>query len=546
MFMYEIGKLTEDERRRFRRRRYELSSSDGVLTSGEQYQMAVLNREYEIDKLNEMNFYLHFQKKDFYDKYLLFLRQALGWGWETPSAYLFSLKIKDKEKLTCIEKLMLEELKEFDLIEKEIMTLQQAVYTREPDLTLPFPMDEAYKKQYIAALEHIRKFKTIDMRDTAFIPYELPEESFMDRLRNLPDVDIDEEIKKCKQIKYIIILYLANEHILKIINSGLPVKGRDLNAKDPELIRQVNIVARAVKVEDPVQHKIAKYDLPLDFLEEGMLGETPTDGRILIEEYYKVLYLNNEDPEKYNFAYWEKYFNVNKVTLRNIFNYIFFPLPDEKNPNEVGKILYFKDIDFEKRRNMIAEMTSDEYKEYLEQTDERPELQEVNRLEYLVYQTTSTEPRMTDRTVPIDDEEIERRIDSPLVYSEVIQEVDDRIHKLIRGEMENLTNENLLEKDIQMQIDQIKQKRLEISQAETKRLDQAKDVHTKEQVENLISLNKDIKLMKETKSEPEIVLQEDPKHETKHSRSTNSNSNTINIAESTVTEENGKENKDNK
>jgi hypothetical protein len=283
-----------------------------------------------------------------------------------------------------------------------------------------------------------------------------------------------------------------------------------------------------------MQNKIAKYDLPLDYLEEGLLGQTPTEGRILIEEYYKVLYLNNEDPEKYNFAYWEKYFNVSKVTLRNIFNYMFFPLPDEKNPNEVGKILYFKDVEFEKRRKMIAEMTGDEYKEYLEHTEERPELQEVNRLEYLVYQTTSTEPRITERTVPTDDMEIDKRIDSELMYSEVIQEVDDRIQKLVTGQLDSATNESLLEKDVQIQIDEIKQKRLEMAKIETKKLEEARDVMSKQEVESLISLNKEIKLIKETKVEPEIV-KADNSQENKISEESSVNQ-TINLVEDTLKE----------
>ena len=87
----------------------------------------------------------------------------------------------------------------------------------------------------------------------------------------------------------------------------------------------------------------------MDYIEEGALGQLPTEGRILIEEYYKVLWLNNQDPQKYNFSYWEKYFKVKKQTLRNIFNYVFFPIPDEKNPKEVGKILYFQDVEFAER-----------------------------------------------------------------------------------------------------------------------------------------------------------------------------------------------------
>lgn len=328
-------------------------------------------------------------------------------------------------------------------------------------------------------------------------------------------------------------IIIANESILKTINSGLALKGRDLNAKDPELIRQVGIVSQAVQVEkSPMQNKIAKYDLPLDYLEEGLLGQTPTDGRILIEEYYKVLYLNNEDPEKYNFAYWEKYFNVSKVTLRNIFNYIFFPLPDEKNPNEVGKILYFKDVEFEKRRKMISEMTGDEYKEYLEHTQERPELQEVNRLEYLVYQTTSTEPRITERTVPTDDLEIDSKIGKELLYSEVIEEIDSRIQKLVSGQLDSSTNESLIEKDVQLQIDQIKLKRIEMAKLETKKLEESKDVMSKKVVESLISLNNEIKLIKDTNKEPEIVVTQTP-NENNISEEKTVNQ-TINLVEDTI------------
>ncbi len=314
---------------------------------------------------------------------------------------------------------------------------------------------------------------------------------------------------------------------MKTINSGLPIKGRDMNVKDPELLRQINIVSRAVKVEEPFPLKVAQYELPLDYLEEGMLGNTPTDGRILIEEYYKVLYLNNDDPEKYNFTYWEKYFNVNKVTLRNIFNYVFFPMPDEKNPTEVGKILYFKDIDFEKRRKLISEMSQEEYKEYLEKTDERPELQEQNRLDYLVYQTTSTEPRVSERTVPTDDNEIEKLIDHPLVYSDIIKQVDEQIQKVVAGELENSGNVTLLEKDIQVQLDKIKMKRLQFEEKQKKELEANFSVQSVEEVKNILKLNDELKLIKEIKEpQPEIIKSSEGDKEIKLQKDT-----IVNLAE---------------
>jgi len=204
LFLYELGKLSHDERKRFRRRRYELFASDGVLTTGEQYEMAHLNREYEIDKLNEMGFYHHFAKKDFYVKYDMFLRQALEWGWETTNSYLYSLKIKNEDKLTCIEQLMLEELRELDLIEQEISVLNHAIRTRQPEFILPFPMDENFKQEYLKNLEHLKRFQTVNMNDTIAIPYAIPTETFDDRLNMLENIDIKEEVRICKHFFIII------------------------------------------------------------------------------------------------------------------------------------------------------------------------------------------------------------------------------------------------------------------------------------------------------------------------------------------------------
>jgi hypothetical protein len=257
-----------------------------------------------------------------------------------------------------------------------------------------------------------------------------------------------------------IINFLAEENYRKRINSGLAIEKKDLNMKDTEVIRQVQLISQAIKVEPFVTDQKIGYEIPLDYIEENLLGQLPTDGRILIEEYYKVLYLNNEDPEKYNFTYWENYFKVSKVTLRNIFNHVFFPIPDERNPSEVGKILYFKDVEYSKRRKMIGEMTSEDYQEYLSNTEERPELEEENRLQYLSYQTTATEPRITERTIPIDDEEIDRQIDRPLVYSPIIKEVDERIEQLLKGELDN-SNRALLDKDVELRLEEIKAKRIE-------------------------------------------------------------------------------------
>jgi hypothetical protein len=484
-FLHEIGKLSEDERKRYRTRKLELFSSDGVISTGDQYKLALINQTYEKDKIAEMKFFLYSKQVDFAENYAIFLQQAKDWGWADLGEYLYSLTIKDSDKLTCVERTMLGELNEFEHIKSEIMALEEAINNREPEIIIPFPiLDEKYKEELISELKHFMKFKSFDINDTILIPYHIPEETFMDRLYRIPG--IEDEIKKCKNL-FIINYFKAEENYRKKINSGLPIEKKDLNMKDEEIIRQIQIISQAIKVEPFVKEQKLKYEIPLDYIEEGMLGQIPTDGRILIEEYYKVLYLNNEDPEKYNFTYWENYFKVSKVTLRNIFNHVFFPIPNENNPSEVGKILYFKDVEYSKRRKMIAEMTSEEYQEYLSGTDERPELAEENRLQYLSYQTTSTEPRITERTVPVDDEDIDRQLESPLIYSPIIKEVDERIEQLLKGEFDT-SSRPLLDKDVEIKLQDIKMKRIEFEkQREKEIIESTTPSMTKEEVQKYLA-----------------------------------------------------------
>lgn len=208
-FIYQIGKLTEDERKRYRTRRLELFSSDGVLTTGDQYRVALINQAYERDKVTEMKYFLYYRQIDFADKYMLFLQQASDWGWADLGEYLYSLNIKDSDKLTCVERNMLEELNEFELIKSEIMALEEAVLNKEPDIIIPFPIfDEKYKEELIAELKHFMKYKSFDINDSILIPYQIPEETFMDRLYKIPG--IEEEMKKGKNYFYHIIYYLSH------------------------------------------------------------------------------------------------------------------------------------------------------------------------------------------------------------------------------------------------------------------------------------------------------------------------------------------------
>ncbi len=182
-----------------------MSYNEGTLTTGEQYEIAMLNKVYEIDKIQEMRMYVYYQRGEFIRNYNIFLQQALEWGWESIAEYVHSLKVKDEKSMTTFEVIMAEELKEIDLVEQEMYLLEQAHKLKEPDDILPFPMDERMKLQWLSRIEHFKKFHTVDVMDTEIIPWELHQETFDDRLRNLEGVDIDEEIRLCKCLIYVCI-----------------------------------------------------------------------------------------------------------------------------------------------------------------------------------------------------------------------------------------------------------------------------------------------------------------------------------------------------
>ncbi len=254
-------------------------------------------------------------------------------------------------------------------------------------------------------------------------------------------------------------LNLARDDYKKRVDSGGVVMRRSLTEKDPELIAAVNKISQAVKVNKFTDLHVIKTELPLDYLEENLMGQLPFDGRILVEEYYKALYLNDENPETYNINYWSEYFKVTTMTLRNIFNYVFFPIPDEKNPSDVGKILYFKDAELSNRRKLISQMTGEEYKDYLGNTDKRPELEELKRLDYIKFQVTSDQPRMSERTVPYTLEELDDELEGYLKKSSIMKEVDANISNYVKATIEGSGLE--LDKDVRKALEQIKKDRLE-------------------------------------------------------------------------------------
>ena len=77
-------------------------------------------------------------------------------------------------------------------------------------------------------------------------------------------------------------------------------------------------------------------------VEDTLRASLPTEKRILVDEIYKILYFNNGDPETYTISFWSDHFNIPPAAMRNILNYVAYPLTDPET-KQVLRILYFID-----------------------------------------------------------------------------------------------------------------------------------------------------------------------------------------------------------
>ena len=93
----------------------------------------------------------------------------------------------------------------------------------------------------------------------------------------------------------------------------------------------------------------------------------PTEKRILVDEIFKILYFNNADPELYTVSFWAEHFKISPAAIRNIVNYVAYPLTDP-DTKQVTKVLFFIDSELQKQSQelLTAGIDREKYLRYLE------------------------------------------------------------------------------------------------------------------------------------------------------------------------------------
>lgn len=122
-----------------------------------------------------------------------------------------------------------------------------------------------------------------------------------------------------------------------------------MHDQDSFLVQNVHALGNAIhRMEEKDKIKkglITRDDIPKIYSAE-MDKNKPQEGRILQNELNKALFLNNTNPSKYNIEFWAEFFNIEPVNLRNVFNYVSYPVLDESE-GKIIRILRFLDQDSE-------------------------------------------------------------------------------------------------------------------------------------------------------------------------------------------------------
>lgn len=88
----------------------------------------------------------------------------------------------------------------------------------------------------------------------------------------------------------------------------------------------MSLLASVVEVDKP---PLIGHDINEEWvIEDTLRKELPTEKRILTDEVYKMLLFNNEDPQTFTVEFWADYFKIPPASIRNIVNYVAYPLTD--------------------------------------------------------------------------------------------------------------------------------------------------------------------------------------------------------------------------
>jgi len=338
LFEVELGELDQYERERILAKRPRLlNQSDAIIRAVEEppedrKQLEDLE-EYKKQEVDFMEF-VYSKAGEFTNKHLDYFESQITAGFPSTEAILEHIEAKPEDQRVGIEKEIYEDLQELRRINNDyadLIKLNQAkVFAKQRELYVPefVKQNDRLHQMWVQRWEELVA-NSFDFSESIFLPDNSADfESRLDNvLKHQAVHDINDLINQSQE-----------EFKLRAASPEGP-KSIDRNQKNINLLQKLDVLTGAMN-QIPAKRKVKTRDIE-HFQSSLGHSETSEEGRILIDEYTKVLYLNNKDPAKYNIIYWAEHFNIEPAKLRNIFNFVTYGLPDQKNPKDIGRVLRF-------------------------------------------------------------------------------------------------------------------------------------------------------------------------------------------------------------
>ncbi len=246
---------------------------------------------------------------------------------------LTNIEARDRVLLTEEEEILLQDLEALKALQRDYLELKKVNMERRfnwaRELQIPKFIQESdnprLKEFFIERFNQIVA-PSFDIKDSILVPEakRVSRESMLDKIlveRKKDDLDaLIEESKKEFALKF---------------GGEEPIPGPDRVNKDEKMVKKLNLMV-------DVMHEMPEFEEEQQrraVVESREMSLLPGEEMISLDQISKIIYLNNRDHKKYDLAFWAQHYNIYPNKLRNIFNYIAYPVIDDNM--EVTQVLRF-------------------------------------------------------------------------------------------------------------------------------------------------------------------------------------------------------------
>jgi hypothetical protein len=188
----------------------------------------------------QMEMYLLEQTSDVYFMYHPDIAKEVREGGHANEwLYFVSLFAMDEENMKPFEKRLMSEVNQLRMIQDDISAMRKRLVEKRDEVRVPeWIMDPYLREEVFQILTYNKKFNTVDIRDTFLIPAPRNlEPGFDERLRE--QIDVDRLVEE------------SHQELAAYANQRIPLPAKTLDEKDNDLLMKMNLVALAIKVDEP-------------------------------------------------------------------------------------------------------------------------------------------------------------------------------------------------------------------------------------------------------------------------------------------------------